>query len=79
MVSPAGGGPWSRSARLVCTRCNRPLEARAEPLSRRRRLGGAVALLTLVLAGGVVFALATLHDLRSPPAEPERSSEAGEG
>ncbi len=78
MLSRAEGGPWHRSTRLVCTRCNHPLVDRQEPGSALR-LGPVLTLLALVLAGALVFGLSTLHDLRSPPPEPEQPEPVPEG
>jgi len=80
MISRAGDGPWrSRSTRLVCSGCNKPIDMGLEPVWGRRRLASLVTLLALVLTGAVVFTLSTLHDLRSPPPEPEQAGQAPEG
>jgi hypothetical protein len=59
---------------LVCSRCAHPIEQRQDPASRRLRLGHAATLLSLVLAGGVLFTLSALHDARVPPPEPAETS-----
>lgn len=79
MISRGGEGPWGRSSRLVCTACNRPIDGAVEPAWSRRRLASLVTLLALVLTGAVVFTLSTLHDLRSPPPEPEQAGQESEG
>lgn len=70
---PPGGG--SRVG-LVCSRCSTPIEPRRlDPAGRRRRLANVATLLALVLAGGVLFTLSTLHDARLPP--PEAAEDGG--
>lgn len=66
-----------RSSPLVCTRCNHPIQRELDRAGRRERLGNVATLLALVLAGGVLFALSTLHDVRSPPPESVEQSEGG--
>ncbi len=74
--SPGSGsrGGGSRSA-LVCSRCAHPIEKRLDPASRRQRLANAATMLSLVLAGGVLFTLSALHDARVPPPEPAEASD----
>ena len=79
MISRATDGPQRRSTGLVCSACNRPLDVGSEPAWSRRRLASLATLLALVLTGAVVFTLSTLHDLRSPPPEPEQGEPAAEG
>jgi hypothetical protein len=79
MISRAADGPQRRNTGLVCSACNRPLDVGSEPAWSRRRLASLVTLFALVLTGAVVFTLSTLHDLRSPPPEPERVDQAPEG
>ena len=67
-----------RSSPLVCARCNHTIETKLDPAGRRQRLGNVATLMALVLAGGVLFALATLHDVRSPP-PPEAVEQQEEG
>jgi hypothetical protein len=73
MLTRVADGLGSRSSHLVCSRCNLRLPSPSEPLFSRQRLARVATLLTLVLAGGVVFVLSTLHDLRSPPQETEQA------
>lgn len=75
---PAGDGNRGSTARrgLVCSRCSTPIEPqRLDPAGQRRRLANVATLLALVLAGGVLFTLSTLHDVRLPP--PEAAEEVG--
>lgn len=60
---------------LVCSRCAHPIEKRLDPSSRGQRLANAATLLSLVLAGGVLFTLSALHDARVPPPEPAEASD----
>ncbi|MFM7266407.1 MAG: hypothetical protein ACKOZW_12630, partial [Cyanobium sp.] len=61
---------------LVCSRCSTPIEPRRlDPAGRRARLANVATLLALVLAGGVLFTLSTLHDAQLPA--PEAAEEAG--
>lgn len=66
-----------RSSPLVCSRCNAPIQRELDPTGRRQRLGNIATLLALVLAGGVLFTLSTLHDVRTPPAETPEQAEGG--
>ena len=79
MVSRSGEGPWKRSTPLVCTRCNHPLPDRADGALAGGRLGRLLTLLVLLFAGAMVFTLASLQDLRSPPPEPERAEQTDGG
>jgi DNA-directed RNA polymerase subunit RPC12/RpoP len=66
---------------LVCSRCSLPIEQSLDPEGRRRRLANVSTLLALVLAGGVLFIISSLHDVRSPGPEPAEaiSGETGDG
>lgn len=75
LVSRSG----EHSAPLVCSRCNQPILQELDPEGRRRRLGNVATVMALVLAGGVLFTLSTLHDVRNPPPESlEQRQEAEE-
>ena len=75
LVSRSG----ERSSPLVCSRCNHPIQRQLDPAGRRQRLGNVATLLALVLAGGVLFALSALHDLRLPPPESLEQRDEGGG
>jgi len=75
LVSRSG----ERSGPLVCARCNQAIETKLDPAGRRQRLGNVATLMALVLAGGVLFALSTLHDVRSPPPEAVEQQVEGSG
>lgn len=70
LVSRASGGRGSLNSVLVCTGCNHPIEMRLQTGGGRSRMAQAGTLLALLFAGGVLFTLSTLHDLRSPSPEP---------
>jgi hypothetical protein len=78
LVSRASGARGGLRNVLVCTGCNQPIETRLQAGGWRRRIAEAGTLLALLFAGGVLFTLSTLHDLRSPSQEPA-AGEPGRG
>jgi hypothetical protein len=62
---------------LICSDCGRPVEKREQQLDNRRRLYGALSLIGLSLAGGMIFFLASMDERLAPGGSP--SSERGKG
>lgn len=68
-----------RGQLLICSDCGRPVEKREVQLDNRRRLYGALCLIGLSLAGGMIFFLAAMDERLAPGAFPGGQRDAGAG